>query len=227
MSKEKVFHYGCSFTENLKGFKLNSLFSNFEYHNFAKESSGNYQIFENFKETIEPNSTAIIQWSSLTRPSEDNFDIVNVSDNPLFDLLEFWYRILGEVQRISKVKNIKLIQYIGWAHWKDDELNEYHRNKLKSFNIIWFSSKKSLDLIESNCFQFQSPTEWSSDEQENGTYLWDSLEWGGMAEWIRENVEMENRYIGYTNNSEHFDVHPSRHATIRFIKEVLLEKLNG
>jgi hypothetical protein len=47
-----------------------------------------------------------------------------------------------------------------------------------------------------------------------------------MAEWIRENVEMENRYIGFSRGSEHFDVHPSRHATIRFIKEVLLEKLN-
>jgi hypothetical protein len=223
---KKVFHFGCSFTQNFKGFGVESLFKEFDYKNFSEESSGNYKIFKSFKENIQPNSIAIIQWSSLTRPTEDNFDVVKISDNPLYDLLEFWYRILEEVQRVSKVKNIKVIHYIGWAHWKDKELNDYHRNKLKSFNIIWFSSKKTLDLIESNCFQFQSPTEWSSSEKENGTYLWDSLEWGGMAEWIRENVEIENRYVGYSMGSNHFDVHPSRHATIRFIKEVLLKKLN-
>jgi len=222
----KVFHYGCSFTQNFKGFGLERLFNNFNYYNLAEESSGNYKIFKTFKENTEPNSTAIIQWSSLTRPTEDNFNLIKISDNPLFDLLEFWYRILEEVQRISKIKNIKLIQYIGWAHLKDEELNDYHKNKLKSFGITWFKSNKQYDLIESNCFQFQSPTEWSSDNSGNGTYLWDDLEWGGMAEWIRENVEMEKRYIGHNNGSEHLDTHPSRPATIRFIKEVLLKKLN-
>lgn len=226
MNNLNVFHYGCSFTQNFKGFRVDTLFNNFNYYNLAEESSGNYKIFKTFKENTESNSIAIIQWSSLTRPTEDNFNLIKVSNNPLFDLLNHWYKFLDETQKIAKDRNIKLIQYIGWAHWKDKELNDYHRNKLKSFGITWFKSSKQYDLIESNCFQFQSPTDWSSDDVGNGTYLWDNLEWGGMSEWIRENVEMEKRYIGYTNGSEHFDVHPSRHATIRFIKEVLLEKLN-
>jgi hypothetical protein len=223
MEKLKLYHYGCSFTENFVGYEVHHLFSDYDYINLGKESLSNFEIFEIFEKTITNNSISIIQWSSITRPTDDNFSLIETSDNPLFDLLEQWYVLLEKVQIIAKNKNIKLIQYIGWAHWKDDELNDYHRNKLKSFDIEWVSSEKTIDIIQSNCFQFENPSEWSSHELPNGYYQWPKLYWGGIAEWVRSNVIMENRYVGYSIHSSitNFDVHPSKYAMEEFIKKFL------
>ena len=229
----KVFHYGCSFTENIRIFNIIKS-NNFEYTNLGKQSSNNKLILDTFKETCQPNSTAIIQWSSLTRPSDSNYDLLETSDNPLYDLLDEWYEFIEEVILFSRENNIKLIHYIGWAIWKDDELNDYHKNKLKSYNITWFKSSRQYDLATSNCFQFQSPEKWSSKYKGNGLYEWPELIWGGMSEWIRENVDIKDRYIGHNHEGEiregetkpYFNSHPSEYSTNEFVKQVILPKIN-
>jgi len=230
---KKVFHYGCSFTENIKSFGLDTQFTNScLYYNYGKTSSGNRYIINAFKDTAEPNSTTIIQWSSLTRPSDENFKILQTSTNPLYDYLEEWYIILEEAKQFAKQNNIKLVQYIGWAQWKDNELNKYHQEKLNSFDITWFESKKQWDMIPANCFQFQIPVKWSSPPKETpeGTFsLWSDISWGGMSEWIRSNVDVKERYLGWTTdvkvNGRYYDSHPSEYATTQFIKQVLLPKI--
>lgn len=232
MGAIKVFHYGCSFTGNMLYFQLENIFLNkgYDYKNLGKESSSNLDIFNKFKNTCLENSICIIQWSSLTRPFDENYlTIFKKSINPLFDLLEQWYLILNEVQKIIKEKNIKLIQYIGWAQWKDSELNLYHRNMLNSFGINWFSSKKTLDLIQSNCFQLQSPSEWTSHETENNMYLWDDILWGGLSEWVRDNIVIDKRYIGKyeydINGNLIFDPHPSEFSFRKFIYKFLIKNI--
>lgn len=234
MDRLKIFHYGCSFTGNMSYFQLENIFlnKNYDYKNLGKQSSSNFDIFNKFKNTCLENSISIIQWSSLTRPFDENYlSIFKKSKNPLFDLLEQWYSLLKETQKICKEKNIKLIQYIGWAQWKDSELNSYHRNMLNSFGISWFSSKKGLDLIQSNCFQLQHPSDWSSPELDNGMYMWDDIIWGGLTEWARDNVEIDKRYIGYNENNKingeimWFDPHPSEFSFREFIDLFLIKKI--
>jgi hypothetical protein len=220
--------HGCSFTKNINRGKLVSNFSNNSIiKNYANESNSNLKILNSFKENLIPNSTAIIQWSSLTRPNDNNFYIMHESDNPLWDLLDEWYVYLDEVRTIANKNNIKLIQYIGWAQWKDYELNEYHRNRLTEFDIDWFLSEETLDIIPCNCFQFEDSNSWSSPKLTHGYYQWPFLKWGGIAEWIRTNIETDNRYMGYEHNAptKHFDTHPSRYATDKFVNEFLLPKI--
>jgi hypothetical protein len=196
----------------------------FVVNNFAQRSNSNLKILNSFKETAEDNSTCVIQWSSLTRPNDFNFSLLQTSDNPLWDLLDEWYEMIEEALLICKERNIKLIQYIGWAHWKTSELNEYHINKLLSFDITWFDSAEQLDIIVSNCFQFQTPKEWSSESINNEFHLWSRIEFGGMAEWIRTNIDMYQRYIGYNAEilDSKFDTHPSEFATLEFVSKFLI-----
>jgi hypothetical protein len=220
--------HGCSFTQPITYKKLVNWFSDeIIIKNYAKESSSNLKILNSFKENLVPNSTTIIQWSSLTRPNDSNFHIVFESDNPLWDLLDEWYTYLDEARTIASKNNIKLIQYIGWAHWKDSELNDYHRYKLTEFDINWFSSEETLDIIASNCFQFETPAQWSSLKLTSGYHLWPFLKWGGLSEWVRTNIEIDKRYVGYEHHSptKHFDTHPSPYAIDKFIKDFLVPKI--
>jgi hypothetical protein len=217
--------YGCSFTQIL--IMVEEIFKPFNFKNYGKESSNNFQIFNKFIETANNDSTCIVQWSSLTRPFDENFSLLETSENPLYDLLEQWYELVEETQKVAKERNIDLIQFIGWAIWKDDELNEYHRNKLNSLDIMWFESSPQWDLIASNCFQFQDPNQWSSHENEQGLSYWGELNWGGMSEWIRENVEVENRYMRLEpkywadNGGREYDPHPSAYAIREFYQKVI------
>ena len=124
-------------------------------------------------------------------------------------------------KQIAKDKNIKLIQFIGWAQWKDSELNEYHREKLKSYDIIWYESSAQWDLIIGNCYQFQTAKDWSSKEYPNGLYYWDRLTWGGMSVWIRQNVPMEKRYIILNEKKygKRYDSHPSMYGSKQFYEK--------
>lgn len=229
MEKIKLYHFGCSFTQNILGHDISSLFSEYDYINLGQESFNNFRIFDTFQTNVTNNSIAIIQWSSITRPTDDNFSLMETSDNPLFDLLQQWYTLLEKTQLIAIEKNIKLIQYTGWAHWKDDELNEYHRNKLNSFDINWFQSNSQQDIIQSNCFQFESPNIWSSNESDDGLHMWPELSWGGLAEWVRENLDIDNRYVGWFihNDESLFDVHPSKIATMQFIENFLIPTIKS
>lgn len=216
---KKLNLYGCSFSKYLYSIE-NIFYSNFDFTNYGKESASNFYIFNKFKDTAEENSISIIQWSSLTRPFDDNFTILKTSENPLYDLLEQWYELLDSSKQIAKDKNIKLIQFIGWAQWKDSELNEYHREKLKSYDIIWYASSAQWDLIKSNCFQLH-PSNWSADKNEKGLYYWDRLIWGGMSEWIRQNVPMEERYLILNEKKygKRYDSHPSMYGSKQFYEK--------
>ena len=102
---------------------------------------------------------------------------------------------------------------------------------LNSFGITWFSSKKTLDLIQSNCFQLQAPYQWSSNKIENDMYLWDDIVWGGLTEWTRVNVDIDKRYMGYNENNKingklWFDSHPSEFSFREFINKFLINELN-
>jgi hypothetical protein len=223
MEKLKIYQFGCSFTERL--LMMEKIFKPFNFKNYGKASSNNFYIFNKFIETENNDSICIIQWSSLTRPFDENFSLLETSDNPLYDLLEQWYGLVEETQRVAKERNIRLIQFIGWAMWKDDELNEYHRDRLNSLDIIWFKSSPQWDLIASNCFQFQDSYQWSSPKNEQGLSFWGELQWGGMSEWIRENVKMERRYLKidskYYNGDEEYDPHPSEYASRYFYQKVI------
>ena len=230
MNSNVVSIYGCSFTDNFNTFGLDDLFYEYEYYNHGKESSNNAYILNKFEETVQHNSNAIIQWSSLTRIFDDNYYILKTSDNPLYDYLNQWYLLLESAQKISKERNIKLIQYIGWAQWKDEELNDYHRTKLNSYGITWFYSAKQLDIIADNCVQLQDPEIWSSREVINGLHAWSELKWGGMSEWCRSNFDINERYRGNIigeNGIVYYDVHPSKKCTENFIKEFILPKLKN
>lgn len=228
MDKIKVFHYGCSFTQNFKDNVKTYFNDNFSYINYGKESKNNFYILDKFKSTATSNSISIIQWTSLTRPLDDNYKIIEISDNPLFDLLEEWYLLIEEAINFSVKNNIKLIQYIGWAEWKDRELNDYHRKKLNSFGITWFQSKEQQERIPANCFQLQPPYLWSSTQLSNGMYEWEEIKWGGMSEWCRENINIDKRYVGYIidGDKHRHDPHPSEFSTIEFVKNVLIPKVN-
>lgn len=230
-TKKRIKLFGCSFSaqlnaafksEQTKNFSLIN-YNEYEIHNYGEVSASNELIFDKFKNNFEPNSTCIIQWSALTRS-----DTSNMNENPLFYFLNKWYDILDETQKISKENNIKLIQYIGWAQWKDNELDEYHRNKLKSYDITWYESSETWDKIDSNCFQFEIPSIWTSDKNKKGLYHWEHMKWGGMSEWIRENIEIDNRYLGYHHptNPTMFDSHPSINATYTFITKQIIPKIN-
>jgi hypothetical protein len=221
--------FGCSFTERVT-IMVGELFEGkFECHNHGKNSANNFYILKKFRDVAPKDSICIIQWSSLTRPFDENFSLVETSDNPLYDLLEQWYIILKEAQRIAKNRNIKLIQFVGWAVWKDEELNDYHREKLRSFDITWFESSPQWDLITSNCFQFQQPNQWSSNKNENGLHYWDKMVWGGMSEWIRENVDIKDRYTYVPeherNGGEEWDPHPSPIGYTHFYNNVIFPKI--
>ena len=220
---KKLNLYGCSFSNRVELVK--HIFVNrFDFTNYGRDSASNFYIFDKFKETAPEDSICIVQWSSLTRPMDENFSLLQTSDNPLYDLLEQWYELLDQTKIISEERNIHLIQFVGWCEWLDEELNDYHRNKLLSYGIQWFESKEQWDLIESNCFQFQDPTEWSSPKNEQSLFKWKYLKWGGMSEWIRENVPMEKRYIPLPLENR-YDSHPTPLATQKFYKEVVISKL--
>ena len=208
---------------------VEEIFEGFDWYNHGHNSASNHYILKKFRDESTENSICIIQWSSLTRPNDENFSFVEISDNPLFDLLEEWYIILKEAKRIAEKRNIKLIQFIGWGIWKDDELNDYHRNKLKSFDIQWFRSSPQWDLITSNCFQFQDPHQWSSHQNEKGLSYWGDIQWGGMSEWVRDNVDINNRYTYIPENQRNggpdIDPHPSPYAMKEFYQKVILPQI--
>lgn len=224
--------YGCSFNKNMsmgepcKNY-IDTLKNEIVIKNYSNESNSNFKILNSFRDNLKPNSTSVIQWSSLTRPNDSNFSILNTSENPLWDLLDEWYGYIDEAKKLASDNDIKLIQYIGWAQWKDSELNDYHRNKLLSYEIDWFSSEEQYEIIVSNCFQLQDfPWEWSS-KSENGLYKWEKIVWGGIAEWVRSNLEIDDRYMGYNHfaPTKHFDVHPSEYASAEFLKHFLIPKV--
>lgn len=225
---KKLHLFGCSFTQRV--FTIDEIFNGkFQHYNHSMDSANNFFIFKQFEEKSTYDSICIVQWSSLTRPMDENFSLLETSDNPLFDLLEQWYQLVERTQEIAKERNIKLIQIIGWAEWKDEELNEYHRNKLKSLDIQWFRSSPQWDLISSNCFQFQQPNEWSSNENEKGLYYWDELIWGGISEWCRDNIKMEDRYTyipeEFRNGGPEIDPHPSPLALKDFYQQVIFPQI--
>lgn len=224
--------YGCSFSENITGYTicrnyLNEISDEISYNNYSRVSNSNLKILDSFKDNLLPNSISVIQWSALTRPNDSNFSKIENSVNPLWDLLDEWYTYIDIATELALQNNIKLIQYIGWAQWRDDELNEYHRTKLNSYDIHWFHSKSEFDKIQSNCFQFGIPHNWSSTQFDNGLFRWPELVWGGMSEWIRTNIKIENRYMGYNHKheSKHFDPHPSEYGTLRFLEYFLIPEV--
>jgi len=218
--------YGCSFTENYNGLQVMPTFDELGCNviNYGKQSSSNSDIYDKILKTVNKGDILVIQWSAITRRMIDDYHLLE-SKNPLYSLLERWYSILDNVQQLVKEKNLYLIQYVGWAMWKDDELNDYHREKLNSYDIRWFHSSECWDVIESNCAQIQPPNHWSSDE-ENGLFHWSEMKWGGLSEWGRENVDISKRYMGRVHkDSDDIDPHPSQHTSIRFVKEVVLDMI--
>lgn len=223
---KKIYHYGCSFVENFRNYTTTkNLLKNYPYTNYGKSSAGNGYILDKFKETAKPNSLVWLQWSALTRPSYESIsshdENITKSNNPLFDLLENFYSRSMDAQEFANENNIKLFQYFGWAMWKDNELDDYHRNRLKSLNITWFRSDKMWDKISSNCWQLHSPSEWSL-ELFRDLFAWEDLIWGGMSEWVRQNVPENLRYYRVKNR---FDPHPSEIATMSFLQNVLLKTI--
>jgi len=219
--------YGCSFTENLMGLNVMNSFTPLgcEVVNYGKRSSSNSTIYKKIEKTAQPNSILVIQWSALTRPMDDDWYLTK-SDNALYDLLERWYLVLDKTQELAIKRNLQLVQYIGWSMWKDDELNDYHRQKLNSYGITWFKSSECLDIIESNCVQLQTSEYWIR-YRGDGLFHWDDLTWGGWSEWVRENVEMSKRYMGRIHKGDNnIDPHPSAYASKRFIEEVVLGLIN-
>jgi len=224
---KKTYLCGCSFTDLFKHTQqsVHFLNKNISYEFLSQESSSNSDILNQLKQ-VEPNSNVVLQWSSLTRPMDSNFHRLKTSENPLFDLLEDWYLVLDESQKVIEQRNLTTIQFFGWAQWKDDELNDYHRDKLNSYGLYWFYCPKMWDIIGTSCFQIHNPLDWTLQTKHNEKkYLWDDITWGGMSEWVRRNVEEEKRWMGHHNNNPHFDEHPSHHSADRFLKEWLYPKM--
>jgi len=223
----KTYFCGCSFTDLFNQNKIYELLdeNHIEYEILSKESSSNSDILNQLKK-VEPNTNVVLQWSSLTRPLDSNFHRIQTSDNALYDLLEDWYVVLDESQKVIKERNLKTIQYFGWAQWKDSELDDYHRDRLNSYGLYWFWSPKMWDIIGTSCFQIHNPLDWTLiTKYDERQWLWDDITWGGMSEWVRRNVEEEKRWRGYAYNNPHFDEHPSDHSAIKFFMEWLYPKI--
>lgn len=225
---KEIHLFGCSFTLRVE--MIQDVFDDkFEYFNHGEDSANNSLIYNTFVENATENSVCIVQWSSLTRPMDENFSLLESSDNPLFDLLEQWYPLVEQTKQIAEEKNITLLQFVGWATWKDSELNDYHREKLNSLGIQWFTSSAQNDLIDANCFQFELPHLWSSSENEEGLFYWDELTWGGISEWVRENIDINDRYDTMPeelrNGGPLYDPHPSATAMRKFVEQVVLPQI--
>lgn len=230
-----LYFTGCSFTLHLDLLYLEAkehIKNNFTYKNFAFSSRSNFQILDDIK-LMDPNSVAIIQWSSLTRPNgivdyeidynKDLNEKLEKAENPLHFLIETFIDVVNEATTILEQKNIKYFQYIGWNQWYDRELNDNLRDKLNKLPITWFSSKKTLDLIIDNCW---SLSQRGSATSESGVYEWDDIKWGGMSEWIRDNIDDPRlRYISTEKYNHHMDPHPSAYAGDLFYKEVIISKI--
>ena len=226
--KELTIH-GCSFSENLKcnfypGIE-DKLSKDFNYANYAINSNSNQGIQESAI-TAGEDSIAIIQWSALTRKLEweKDWEYLDVISQPdaLFRLLDRWINQVRTTTALLNQRGVKHFQYIGWAQWKDSELTDEYRQYLRALPIHWFESKEQEDLIQSNCWQLNhNPNEWS--DIKDGKITFPKLEWGGMSEWIRENVDINDRYIGYDNHSKEkwFDPHPSATAGKQFFEQVI------
>jgi hypothetical protein len=227
---------GCSFTHNLNGLYLEAreyIENNFTYKNFAFGSRSNFQILSDIKE-MEANSVAIIQWSALTRPNgmieyeidynKDLNEQLEKAENPLYFLIETFIEVVTEATIILEQKNIKHFQYIGWNQWYDHEINEDLRDKLSKLPITWFTSKKTLDLIIDNCW---SLIQRATTTSEYGIYEWDDIVWGGMAEWIRDNVsDPRLRYVSTEKYDNFMDPHPSQYAGNLFYTEVIIPRIH-
>lgn len=234
--KDKLLYLtGCSFTDNLDTYydAYSYINNNFTYKSFAYPSRSNFQILDDLK-LMKPSSIAIIQWSALTRPNgmvEYDFDYnkdlnekLEKAENPLHFLIETFIDVVNEATSILEQKNIKYFQYIGWNQWYDHELNDDLRNKLNKLSITWFSSKKTLDLIADNCW---SLSQQSSSTSEYGLYEWDDIKWGGMSEWIRDNINNPRlRYVSTEKYNNNCDPHPSPYAGDLFYKEVIIPKIH-
>ena len=221
--------HGCSFTENINnGFYIgveDTLDKDFDFVNYGRNSNSNQGILETAI-TVPSKSIAVIQWSALTRrlewETDEEYENVVYNPNAIFLFLDKWIQQVKTITTLLEQREVKTFQYIGWAQWKDSELNDEYREKLRELPIHWFESKEQQDLIQANCWQIEeNPSKWSTEK--DGVIIYPKLEWGGMSEWIRENIDIDNRYIGYNHQSDSkwFDPHPSAIAGKEFYEQVI------
>ena len=123
-----------------------------------------------------------------------------------------------EAQDRFKENNINFLQYIGWTQFMDSELSDSHRSMISKFkNFTWIETPELKDIIRSNCTMNIGNKGLIVGE---GEYLWPANNWGGLSEWVRNNIRVDDRYY-----DPPIDPHPSFYAFNKFIIEVILPKL--
>jgi hypothetical protein len=239
MERKTIYLLGCSFTDSVK-FYQSDFFKKFrdKYNviNLAYLSRSNFQILEDIK-TLPNNSIAVIQWSALTRPDGNkDYDIdwnselnklAYSTEDPLKFLINNFIKVVSEGNEFINEKNIKAFQYIGWVQWQDSEIDEETNKLLKKLPINWFETPKLIDIIPSNCWEYNSTVLNNRIKTLLGgnshKWEWKSFKWGGMSEWIRLNVtDMDKRYVATYKKDGYNDSHPSEYAAEQFYKNVIL-----
>ncbi len=239
-SNKTVYLLGCSFTMNVKGFNTlwTTLNNSYTITNLGFSSRSNFQILEDIQ-NLPSNCKVIIQWSSLTRPTgnpdyEKDWnkplnDLLDKQKDPLTFLIQTFINVVTQANLILKEKNIQSFQYIGWRQWEDSELNTDLHTQLTNLPIHWFSTPELEDCIDSTCWNYNYGRIVPNikkyvlfHKKTYKNFLWTANKWGGMSEWIRENVtEFDKRYVSKE------DPHPSEYATSLFYKKVIIPEIDN
>ena len=243
MEKQTIYLLGCSFTDAVKHYQ-SEFFKKFrdDYNiiNLAYLSRSNFQILEDIK-TLPDNSIAVIQWSALSRPNgipdyeiDWNVELNKMAysdETPLTFLINNFIKVVSDGNVILNQKNIKTFQYIGWVQWEDAEIEESVSKLLNKLPIKWFKTPKLIDIIPSNCWEYNPKSLNTRIKRllcnDLNEWQWKSFNWGGMSEWIRLNItNMDNRYVATYKKNGYIDSHPSEYAAEQFYKNVILVEIN-
>jgi hypothetical protein len=216
---------------------------NVTLYNVARGSFGNHVITHRFKEKVNdileqnPNAkiVGIVQLSALLRADSVQVEI-NTKDFPfdyenpflkqkIYSLETFYEKHLDNIidlKQFCDSKNIEVLVYFGWANLYSNYFSQYPNlipklNKVKE--IVTFIE---YDVHEDECANYcAGPKNVTSkyfktiDEKEIEIYKLGADNFGGIAEYAREKLEIGYRYISW------FDAHPSTASHFLWYKDIV------
>lgn len=216
---------------------LDSLNENFTIFNASQDGADNGTIYRNLKNLFEQNSSkndwsdtiVFIQWSAIDRHSifveEDNQWLLSSQHNDLPAFQKYYKEEhdeekalqntldnISKAQKFLKSKNIKYKMFTGWNIFSDD---------------VDFESND----IDISKFWFHLGEHWNTWEKGHSNIV----KYGGMNEWIRENISQElwSRESSGIVESHPRDLdvtgdkHPSNASQMHFCQQIIYKLMNG
>lgn len=202
--------------------------SNFTIINASRDAADNGTIYRNLKYIIKQNSSktdwsdtiVFVQWTAVDRHSifseSENDWLLSAQHNTHPDFIKYYkYEHIPEkalqttldnisnTQKFLESKNIKYKMFFGW-NVLDDDVDLEGNN------------------IDTSKFWFYSGEHWNTWKEGDSNIV----KYGGINEWIRENVSQE---IWSRESTGHMsgDKHPSNKAQMQFCQQVIYKLING